>query len=892
MTKTKMLVSALLGSASLGIMAMPAYAADKSADATKAEKKADSDENKDIVVTGVFSATKIERTPISVNVVTSAQISEHAAVSAADLLKNVPGVFVNSSLGEIRNVVFSRGISANSLDGAGGYYYVSLQEDGLPTTLVTASNYGPDYFLRSDLNLSRLEGLRGGTAAVTGPNAPGGIFNYISKTGKSDPGVEVDAKFGLEGNGKNPYYRTDIYAGGKLSENVYYSIGGFYRVDRGSHDPGYDDNKGGQIHGNILYDYGAGSLLFTAKYLDDHNDWNEFTPALGGTTIAPGFTNTSSDLPPANSAHCFPKYEGGTECWNPTGLVHSRQTAIGLNWKHDLESGFHFDNKMRYAHNTADWNTGAVISAVPINDFITQIIEGTAFSPGTFNFYNHNTGALVATIAGVGVGPVVYNNLPNQNVLANGVYTQVAFVQHYKADDFVDQATLTKDLGTHHLALGGYIALAKLRNDSESGGIGLSTLENQPVMLTETYTDPTGKVFQVTDPSGFTGQGSAVGTNYHGKQNQYSVFFGDTWKVTPKLTIDLGGRYESIDYDIFNQLYNSTNSATGGADGNPLTLYDNNVSTIGAVLETKRSYHFFNYSGSVAYQFSSNFDAYIRYTSGKKAPDFGSIQAINSASAIATQFPSPQKIEQLEMGFKYHESGFDIQVFPFYSHLSNVTTPQTFTNTNKNSPQFGQFYSPPPIAGEITTYGVEISASGRIAETLTGHANLTLQSPKAKNFGSYVQGSNGDGTNDVASIIPEGDADNNPKIILRGGLDWKPVSIVTLFGELSYLGKRAANEYNAFYLPGYGSLDIGGKVQITKAIKLQANITNVTNSVGVLSWSQSGGFLASLDRQGLVSPAQGASGKYPGVPVYNPATLYPIVPSQARAFFLTLGAKF
>jgi outer membrane receptor protein involved in Fe transport len=120
-------------------------------------------------------------------------------ISAADLLRAVPGVFVNTALGEIRNIVYSRGISANSNEAGAGYYYVSLQEDGLPVTNVTAGNYGPDYFYRQDLGLERLEALRGGTATVTGPNAPGGIFNYISKTGKSDPGLEFRVRSGLQG---------------------------------------------------------------------------------------------------------------------------------------------------------------------------------------------------------------------------------------------------------------------------------------------------------------------------------------------------------------------------------------------------------------------------------------------------------------------------------------------------------------------------------------------------------------------------------------------------------------------------------------------------------------------------------------------------------------------
>jgi hypothetical protein len=38
-----------------------------------------------------------------------------------------------------------------------------------------------------------------------GANAPGGIFNYVSKTGGNTFQGEVRTKLGLEGNGKNPF---------------------------------------------------------------------------------------------------------------------------------------------------------------------------------------------------------------------------------------------------------------------------------------------------------------------------------------------------------------------------------------------------------------------------------------------------------------------------------------------------------------------------------------------------------------------------------------------------------------------------------------------------------------------------------------------------------------
>jgi outer membrane receptor protein involved in Fe transport len=906
MKKSPFLVSTLL---SAGLLASaPAFAQDNSSgDSTAASRDQLDEQNpREIIVTGVFTAQAIESAPISINVVTAQQLAQLNPVSAADLLKNVPGVFVNSALGEIRNVVFSRGVSANSLDGAGGYYYVSLQEDGLPVDLITNTNYGPDYYLRSDITLARLEGLRGGTAAVTGPNAPGGIFNYISKNGKSNPGVEVQARYGLQGDASLPQYRVDAYAGGQLTDNLYYSIGGFLRTDKGTHDANYTLNKGGQVKANLLYNYSSGSLELTGKFLDDANTWNEFTPAFGGKKIAPGFSNTTSDLQPKDAAHCYPVVGGGSDCWDPTDLVRNRAMAVGLNWKQDLGGTFHLDNKMRYSRNKSIWNAGAVLSVVSLQDPIVNLIMGTGFlQPGTLNYYRASQLVASQTVndnAGGGVFAPGYftvnsNNLPNQNILdssiAGGIGSYVGFsnTQHSKSRQFEDQLTVTGDVGNHHLAFGGFVGLAKITTDfSRAGGIGLMTLTPQPQMLTVTYQpDGSATTYYVTDPTGFGGMGQPALTSYTGTQRQFSVFAGDTWEITPALRLEAGGRWEAIRYDVKNQTWASNvfglfplgfGSPVGGVDGDPLTLYDNGVSDFGPVLRTKRNFDYFNYSLAVDYDVSSSLSTYVRFTNGKKAPDFGGIQAINTQFAIDNNFPQPQKIQQLEVGIKYNDGGISIQAFPFYSLLKNVSTSAVFTY-GATSPQAGQQYFTPAIQGQIKTYGIEIAADVRLTPTLRVGGNATIQNPRASHFGTWTQGPKQDGTDDVFTPLPEGVADNNPKLILRGNVNWQPVERLNLFGNVSYLGKRAANAADAFYMPGFTTVDMGLSFDVTENVKFQFNVNNVFNEVGIMSWSRTG-FLASLDRQGLTKAGYAA----------NPNQLLPVVPSQARSLFWTITGKF
>src|SRR6185503_16970158 len=194
-----------------------------------AAAKSDAVKLEEYVVTGVFNATEARKATTAITAVPADIIAEQALISADDLLLNVAGVFVNSSLGEIRGMVYSRGISADSSDGATGQYYVSMQEDGLPITNIAFGNYNASYFNRPDATLQRVEAVRGGSASITSSNSPGGAFNYISRIGPARFGGEVRSRVGVEGRW-SPTYRADAVLGGPLGGKGWvYSVGGFYR---------------------------------------------------------------------------------------------------------------------------------------------------------------------------------------------------------------------------------------------------------------------------------------------------------------------------------------------------------------------------------------------------------------------------------------------------------------------------------------------------------------------------------------------------------------------------------------------------------------------------------------------------------------------------------------
>lgn len=844
----------------------------------------------EVIVTGVFSSTTLREAPVAVSQIDESMIRQSGTFSAADLLKNVPGVFVNSSLGEIRNTVYSRGVAAGSNEAASGYFYVSMQEDSLPVSNVTFSNFGPDYFLRADATLGSLEALRGGTSVIAGPNAPGGIFNYISKTGKSAPGGSVALRTGLEGDGRNPFHRIDAYYGGQVSgtDGLYYGIGGFYRSSDGARDPGYTANEGGQIKANLLWEYARGSLQGSVKILDDSNVFFEFLPARGyaNPSFAPGISATDSPLPPA-APHSWTDAFGNTATWDGSELVRNEQVALTLNWKHDLSDTISISNDFKYQESSADWNTGAVIFPIPATDIVGFVFANTLGIPGTYRFTDTRSGQTAAEVLSI-TGfdhTLVTNNLPNPGVLDGGVLTQVAFDPRHEVDEVMNQFKVSWSTESQTLIAGMFYAHADVFRTQSGGGLGFSGIEGNPSLYDVSVTTPDGTTFQVTSPAGFAAVGDALGGGnvIDGEQEQVSFFVAQTLNINDRLKLDWGVRYEDIEYDFNNALAVPvptpeilTGGGAAGVDGNPLTLYDNYIPTLGQPLPAERNFDYFGYSGSLIYDFTDELIVYARYSRGEKAPDVNFMIGIDNEQEAENLFQDPQVIKQFEIGLRYNTDGLSLSVFPFWSELSNIGDTQLFSDEN------GQTYTPPPVLGTTTTIGVETEVSWDISSTLNLQANATLQSADSEDFAVWV--ANGPPqSDDVLVETPDGDADNIPNLMGRATLNYSPTDHLSGFLTWTYMGDRPANRNNAFELPAFSIVDAGAQFALSDAITVGAEIRNVLNEeTGIMSWGPTGGLLASLNRQAL-TPAQVAA---------DPNGLLNVIAAPPRSFFVTLTYDF
>ena len=314
-----------------------------------------------VVVTGTATGGSKMKASVSISTMEADEITKQAPTSAAEILRSIPGVRSESSGGEGNANITVRGVPIS----AGGARYVQFQEDGLPVLLFGDISFGTaDQFVRADYNLDHLEVIRGGSASTLATNAPGGIFNFISKDGR-DSGGAVGVTLGLDGGRQT---RFDIDYGGKLGEKTRFHIGGFSRTGEGDRKTGFNAASGGQIKANITHELdNAGYIRLNLKALDDHTPSFMPVPVYvenGKIKQIPGIDPRSAFFINAKlgSDPVFTK-DGSMTNTNARDGLHAKSNAIGAELQLNLAEGWSVNDKFRRAQ-----NSGRFIALFPANN--------------------------------------------------------------------------------------------------------------------------------------------------------------------------------------------------------------------------------------------------------------------------------------------------------------------------------------------------------------------------------------------------------------------------------------------------------------------------------------------------------------------------------------------
>lgn len=345
-----------------------------------------------VVVTGSSTAKSKMRSSVAISTIESESVGAVTAASSTDLLRGVPGIRAEASGGESNANVAVRGIPVS----AGGARYIQFQEDGLPVLQFGDIAFAtPDTWMRADIGFERLEVVRGGSAALLATGAPGGIINFISKTGLEQGGTLQLTK-GLDFD----QTRVDFGYGGRLAPKTRFFVGGFYRVGDGGRDGADGTENGGQVRANVTFELqGKSFVRLSLKHLDDHSPTFMPTPVK----YVNGSIQTIPGLDPRRTAFYDAGWpldntltrSNGRASSNIRDGLSARSDAFGAEVDLDAGGGFRLQNKFSWSRNSGRFIgifPGDDVSAAPAGTTIaTGADAGKAYTGNKFTAVVFNT---------------------------------------------------------------------------------------------------------------------------------------------------------------------------------------------------------------------------------------------------------------------------------------------------------------------------------------------------------------------------------------------------------------------------------------------------------------------------------------------------------------------
>ncbi|UYY77648.1 TonB-dependent receptor domain-containing protein [Sphingomonas sp. R1] len=354
--------------ASCALFALPVHAQDTAKPAPEqAARKASPAEPqapKQAFTTGVAKGRDLLDSAISASSIDEDQIQKIGTRSIAEVLGNMPGIRAETAGTDGLTAVTIRGLPM----AADGSKFLQIQEDGLPVLEFGDIHFASTTaFLRTDLSLSQVQAIRGGSASTFASNSPGGLVNFISKTGEQEGGT-LQLSSGLN----HELGRADFNYGGRLSKTVRFNLGGFYRQGEGPRATGYDAFKGGQIKLNVTKTFNNGYVRLYAKYLDDREPNYAMVPvAVRGTNADPTYGTIAGFDPRKDTL--YSRYRSSLLALDGNNNVtnldlrqgnRSKVASVGLEAQFDI-AGWTFSNRARFAQISGTYNENSSMALLP-----------------------------------------------------------------------------------------------------------------------------------------------------------------------------------------------------------------------------------------------------------------------------------------------------------------------------------------------------------------------------------------------------------------------------------------------------------------------------------------------------------------------------------------------
>lgn len=750
-----------------------------------------------LVVTGTANPLSGIRSSAAFSTLDYEQIQQSAPSSAADILRNVPGVIAQASGGE-----GNANVSVRGLPIGGGAKFAQFQEDGLPVLGFGDINFGTaDTFLRTDYNLERLEVIRGGAAATFASNAPGGVFNFISKTGETQGG-NVGVSQGLDFD----HTRADFDYGSPINEQWRFHVGGFYRGGEGPRTVGYDAEDGGQIKANITRDFDNGFIRLNFKLLEDR------APVYLPVPVS--ITGTNSNLQVA-SLPGFDMRNGAMQSkYFRTDLAVNKD---GQTVATDIDDGYYSSSKVFGGEVLFELAEGWEIN----DKFRVAATSGRFVGP--YPAQVDSAAALAAEIGGSGAtlryanGPLSGQVLTDPNALAVGTHlfnTELNDLGNF-ANDL--NSTLTFDsekFGTTRVTAGYFKSGQAIAQDWHWNTY-LQEVKGEDSALLDVIDANGNKVSQ----NGLT----AYGESYWGN---CCVRSNDLYYDTDAPYLALGWQKGDFNFDgsLRYDIARASGSYAGSTDTQTLDVNGNGIIETpeqmvpvvdnSTALPVDYTVRYLSYSFGANYLLNNNLALFARVSEGGRANAdrllFGGGIRIDGGidSKVAVN-----KVQQVEGGVKWR--GDDFSVFATLFHATTEEVNQDITAgsgmyrfTNRNFEAQG-------VELETAYYWGDFSLNGGVTYT---HSRIVKDEINPANVGDPV----------------------SPEVMYQ----FTPAYQIKHFNAgLNFIGNSDAPA-GKLMIPGYIQVNAFAGYELVNGLWLSVNGNNLFDTIGVTEISNSDGISA------------------------------------------------
>lgn len=609
--------------------------------------------------TGVAKGRDLLDTAISASTLDDETLAQLSVSSVAGILQNIPGIRSETSDIDGFSAITIRGLPL----AAEGSKFLQLQEDGLPVLEFGDIQFaGIDQFLRADLTLAQVQAIRGGSASTFASNSPGGLINFISRTGETAGGImQVSSGVGHD------LKRIDFTYGSPLGDGWRFHVGGFYRTGEGPRDIGFNGFGGGQIKANITKEFAGGYIRVYGKYLDDRQpNYGTLPVTIRGTDANPEigflpgydireqaflspFTRTYAEVDRNNQPTLL---DGGD------GLA-AKVSAIGLEAQFDI-AGWSVTNRFRFSDISGEYN-----DAVPFVTAPAPVIAGfggpgasLSYAGGPLRGQAITDGRLIALSARIHADLESLDNATN-DLRASRVW-----------DLGEGKLTTTAGLYNSRQDIRMFWNFTSRLQDLAGGG------RSAPVNLTA------GNGAALTD-GGTLAYGFAVGLPFTIYHNRYDVSYdtvapyGSVNYQIGKLAIGASLRWDrgNVTGQVFSSGFGGGRVGTAPIDVNgdgTVSVAESRVPILPLTqpAPVDYDYDYLSYSAGVNYRFAETFSAFARYSRGGRASAENAI-GTETLDPIAGRPRDPAVqvsiVKQAEAGVKFRKDSLSAFVTGFWA---------------------------------------------------------------------------------------------------------------------------------------------------------------------------------------------------------------------------------